>query len=138
MKSTYLIRLMSLIIAVAVLAGCSKDDQLVSNAANTSDKMVKTPPIYTGGFITGQFIPAPDYAVIKVYNNEGYSREFISGAEGRFKIPGLPADIYNLMITYQFYDGVVTRTYNLEIIRVPVKEDEVTELGFINLPVILR
>lgn len=138
MKSTYLIRLMSLIIAVAVLAGCSKDDQLVSNAANTNDIMVKAPPIYTGGFITGQFIPAPESCLIKVYNDEGFSKEYIPVPDGSFKIAGLPPDYYNLMISYEFSNGEEMKTYYLEIFRVPVKEDEATELGLINLPVILR
>lgn len=138
MKSTYLLKLLSLIIAVAVMAGCSKDNQLVPNAANTTDKMVKTPPIYTGGYITGQFIPAPDASVIKVYNNEGFTKEYIPGSDGIFKIVGLPPDVYDLMISYDFSNGEEIKTYYLEIHRVPVKEDEVTELGFINLPVILH
>lgn len=138
MKSTYLMRLMSLIIAVAVLAGCSKDDQLVSNAANTNDIMVKAPPIYTGGAISGQFIPAPETCLIRVYNDEGFSKEYIPLENGQFRIPGLPPDVYNLMIAYEFNNGEEMKTYYLEIFRVPVKEDEATELGFINLPVILR
>lgn len=138
MKSTYLVRLMSLIIAVALLAGCSKDDQLVSNAANKSDIMVKTPPIYTGGYITGQFYPVPLSSVIKVNNNDGFTKDYIAGPDGTFKLTGLPPDVYDLMIHYDLPYGEGVRSYYFEIVRVPVKEDEVTELGLVNLPEILR
>lgn len=136
MKSTYLLRLMSLIIAVAVLAGCSKDDQLAPNASNT-EKMVKAPPvwpIYNYGFITGQLSPVPVFSAIKVYNNEGFSIEYRPGTDGSIKIINLPADTYNLMIVYTIQKGELNYNGTHEIFRIPVKDGEATELGVINLP----
>lgn len=137
MKSSYLIRLMSLIIAVAILAGCSKDKQLVPNAANTNEVMVKARPIPTGGFLTGYLAPVPLSASIKVYN-DNFSKEYIPGVDGAFKIVNLPPDSYNLWIRYVVQNGESTRSYYLEIFSVPVKENEVTELGIIILPEIYR
>ena len=65
-------------------------------------------------------------------------KEYIPAPDGAFKIVGLPPDVYDLMISYSFSNGEEMKTYYLEIFRVPVKEDEATLLGLINLPVILR
>ncbi len=128
-----------MIFAVTIITSCSKDDQLVPQQANSSDKMIKTPPIYTGGYITGKFVPAPDICLITVSNNEGFSKEYVPGIDGSFKITGVPQGIYDLMVSYSFVqEGEQTKTYYLEILRVSVIEDQATELGLINLPVILR
>lgn len=128
-----------MIIAVTIITGCSKDEQLVPQQTNSSDKMIKALPFLTGGVITGMFTPAPDYCLINVSNNQGFSKDFIPGIDGAFKITGLTPGTYDLMVSYAFFlEGEPMKTYYLDILGVSVNEDRVTELGIINLPVILH
>lgn len=136
MKSTYLVRLMSLFMALALWTGCSKDGQLVPNPGSDADIMVKAPPIYTGGHIKGQLYPAPDYALIKVFNDE-FSVSSPVTTDGYFRVVFVPEGVYTIGITYEIENGDVTYHGTLEIDRVGVKGGEVTEMGLINIPLIL-
>lgn len=134
MKNSIIMRFLAFFAALLILTGCTKENLLVPQ----QDKSFKAPepeyPVYDYGIIKGLLTPVPYSAAIKVYNNNGFSRDYKAEPGGEFKIINLPADTYNLQIAYVIQKAEYTYTGYFDIWRVSVKEGELTNLGIIELP----
>jgi hypothetical protein len=139
MKNIFFLRFLTIFLASVMMIGCSKEKFSSFKANETSSitdaKMFPVP--YYGG-ISGTLIPAPGYAAIKFYHEEGnFSSYCFADEAGHFKIGTLVPGIYNIMIIYipnMPGNYPVPNEYKyFEIRNVKVVYDVVTELGDIFL-----
>jgi len=136
MKTRNFFRFLFLMIASGVLISCSKEKFTPVNSNETSNIPVsKAYPVTYYGGVSGTLIPAPYYAAIKFYHEDGnFTAYCFADQDGHFKIGTLIPGVYNIMIIYNPNTRPEPQEYKYYEIRdVKVLYDVVTELGEIFL-----
>lgn len=134
MKNRIVFRLFTLLFASALLFSCSKENLIENNKSITASTEINKPIPFTGG-IAGTLVPVPDFAVLKIYNDEqNFGTYCYPDPNGDFKITDLAAGIYRIMIIY-IPDKKCNDCEYLyyEIPRILVEPPLITELGKILL-----
>ncbi|HEY6064382.1 MAG TPA: carboxypeptidase-like regulatory domain-containing protein [Chitinophagaceae bacterium] len=136
-NKTFILRILIIFIASAVFISCSKE-KLYLGKSNETVSAAKMFPVYNYGGISGTLSPAPYYAALKVYNDEGnFGTSCFADVDGNFKITGLYPGNHHIMVVYipNFPGNPPVGEYRyFEIPRITVEPGMVTELGVIPLP----
>lgn len=102
MKNIFFLRFLTIFLASVIMISCSKE-KFTSFKANETNSITSTkmyPVPYQGG-ISGTLIPAPGYAVLKFYHEDGnFAAYCLADQGGYFKIGTLIPGIYRIMIAY--------------------------------------
>lgn len=115
------------------LASCQKEVNLPANYAKAV-KLPGEPPAYPMGSVKGFTYPVSQEASLKIYNEDGASFSGSVNKDGTFLLENIPAGSYQLVIYYLVNraENYYYTQYEAGVVR--VTENEVSELGQINLP----
>jgi hypothetical protein len=140
MKTMIFFRFLLLLMASAVIISCSKEKFTPVNANETNNISVsKAYPVPYNGGIAGTLTPAPYYAAIKFYHEDGnFVASCLAEQTGFFKSVTLIPGIYRIMIAYIPYTSGNYPDRDeykyFEIRGVNVEYGVLTKLGDILLP----
>ena len=136
MKTTILLRIFTMLLATSIFMGCSKE-KLPIDQSNMpiSSSSSKIGPVYSNGSITGLLSPAPAFAEIKVFNDDGsFSTGVTAFPNGTFRINNVPDGLYLLYISYIRGSSSSDFYSYLKVENVKVIQGNITDLGKIILP----
>jgi len=135
MKNKTFLRIFIILIASAIIISCSKENLQVANSGETTSG-TKTIPVYNYGGISGKLIPAPSYAILKIYNDaENFATTASPDMNGNFVISNLLAGTYRIVVVYIPPGAPPGSEYRYHEIRgIIVEPGAVTNLGDIILP----
>ncbi len=134
MKTSIYMRLLVLLSALVLMAGCSKDKQVLNNNIMAKDRITSEIAEFNYGVIQGVMKPVPVMAAVKAINESGVSVNGSISETGTFLISNLPADIYTVRIAYYIQNGEYGGWNYYDVPRIQVKTGEVTQLDPIKLP----
>jgi hypothetical protein len=137
MKTTTLLRAFAFFIALAIFAGCTKDNLSVPANDNfaKSIKISETDlPVADVGSIKGTLYPAPSIVSIRVYNDAGFSVVNKPNADGSFLVEYLSPGLYNMSISYVVQNPENTYSTSFDVWGIEVEAGTVTSLGVVTLP----
>mgnify|MGYP003471147917 CR=1 FL=1 len=142
MKKTITLHFVTFILVSSIFMSCSKDGSLVNKqelsnttAAAQQEGVNRIPIIITGG-IAGTLYPAPAYAEIIAFKEDGFVKKVlgqsVADEKGQFKIVDLPEGKCIMLVNYTMDNGQ-NREFSSITRVVEIIMGEVIDLGTIFL-----